>query len=65
MIRPFIPKIVADIAADPAKLEKVNIIVGDFMTFDYMKSNEILSLNLLKDIVKEELKEEFRKAIGK
>ncbi len=65
MIRPFFPKIIADIAADPVKLAKVNIIVGDFMTFDYMKSNEILSLNLHKDIVKEELKEEFRKAIGK
>ncbi len=65
MIRPFIPKIVADIANDPMKLSKVNIIVGDFMTFDFMKSNEILSLNLLKGAVRDELKEEFGKAIGK
>lgn len=65
MIRPFIPQIVSDIAANPRWLEKVNIIVGDFMTKDYMKTNEILSLNLLKGIVKDELKEEFAKAIGK
>jgi hypothetical protein len=30
-----------------------------------MKSNEILSLNLLKGIVKDEAKSEFAKAIGK
>lgn len=65
MVRPYIPQIIADIAANPKWLEKVNIIVGDFMTKDYMKSNEILSLNLLKGIVKEELKEEYAKAIGK
>lgn len=64
MIRPYIPQIIADIAADPKKLDRVNIIVGDFMTQDYMKSNEILSLNLGKGIVRDELKEEFAKAIG-
>lgn len=65
MVRPYIPQIIGDIAANPEWLEKVNIIVGDFMTKDYMKTNEILSLNLLKGIVKDELKEEFSKAIGK
>lgn len=65
MIRPFIPRIVSDIVSDPAKLEKVNIIVGDFMTRDFMKSNEILSLNLEKGIVKPELEAEYRKAVGK
>lgn len=65
MIRPYIPQIVADIAADPEKLDRVNMISGDFMTQDYMKSNEILSLNLLKGIVKDEAKSEFAKAIGK
>ncbi len=65
MVRPFIPQIVSDIAANPEWLEKVNIIVGDFMTKDKMKTNEILSLNLLKGIVRDELKEEFAKAIGK
>lgn len=65
MIRPYFPQIVSDIASDPKKLEKVNIIVGDFMTQDYMKSNEILSLNLLKGIVREEFREEYAKAIGR
>lgn len=65
MIRPYFAQIIADIAANPKWLEKVNIIVGDFMTKDKMKSNEILSLNLHKGIVKDELKEEFAKAIGK
>ena len=65
MVRPYFSQIVADISSDPKKLEKVNVIVGDFMTKDYMKTNEILSLNLLKGIVKDELKEEFAKAIGK
>ncbi len=65
MIRPFIPQIVADIAADESKLEKVNIIVGDFMTRDYMKTNEILSLNLSKGIVRTELEGEYKKAIGR
>ncbi len=65
MIRPYIPQIIGDIAANPEWLEKVNIIVGDFMTKDKMKTNEILSLNLLKGIVKDELRDEFAKAIGK
>ena len=65
MIRPFIPQIVADIAADESKLNKVNVIVGDFMTRDYMKTNEILSLNLSKGIVKTELEGEYRKAVGR
>lgn len=63
--RPFFPKIIADIAADPAMLEKVNIVAGDFMTRDSMKVNEILNLNLLKGVVKDELREEFAAAIGK
>jgi hypothetical protein len=32
MIRPYIQQIVADIAADPEKLDRVNMISGDFMT---------------------------------
>lgn len=63
--RPFFPKIIADIAADSAMLEKVNIVAGDFMTRDSMKVNEILSLNLLKGVVKDERRDEFAAAIGK
>ena len=63
--RPYFPQIIAEIAADPVLLEKVNIIAGDFMTRDYMKANEILSLNLLKGIVKDEMRAEYAAAIGK
>jgi hypothetical protein len=63
--RPLFPGMMAKIAADPVMLEKVNIVAGDFMTFDHMKENEILYLNLCKDTVKPELREEFAKAIGK
>lgn len=65
MIRPYFSQIISDIVANPVWLEKVNIIVGDFMTKDKMKTNEILSLNLLKGIVKDEHKEKFATAIGK
>ena len=63
--RVLFSQIIADIAAEPKMLERVNIVAGDFMAQDYMKANEILSLNLLKGTVKEELKDEFAKAIGK
>ncbi len=63
--RKYFPGIIADIAADPNFVEKANIIAGDFMSADYMKANEILSLNLLKGIVKEEMIDEYKKAIGK
>lgn len=55
----------ADIAADPKMLKKVNVVAGDFMTKDYMKANEILNLNLLKDVVKEDKIQEYKNAIGK
>lgn len=63
--RPYFPGIMADIAADPKMLKKVNVVAGDFMTKDYMKANEILNLNLLKDVVKEDKIQEYKNAIGK
>lgn len=63
--REYFPGIIADIAADPKFVEKANVVAGDFMCADYMKTNEILSLNLLKGIVKEEMIDEYKKAIGK
>lgn len=63
--RPYFPQIMADIAADPELLAKVNIVAGDFMTADHMKENEILYLNLLKNVVKPEKREEYARAIGK
>ncbi len=63
--RIYFPQIIEEIASDPVLLDKVNIIAGDFMTRDHMKENYILWLNLLKNIVKPELREEYAKAIGK
>lgn len=63
-IRPLFAQIIADVAADPVKLDRVNIIAGDFMGRDNMKANKILSLNQLKGIVKEELKNEYEAAIS-
>lgn len=64
MIRPLFGQITGDIASDPVMLDRVNIIGGDFMSRDNMKANKILSLNLLKGIVKEELKNEYKAAIS-
>lgn len=63
--RPYFTQMMAEIAADPVLLEKVNIVAGDFMTDDYMKANEILNFNLLKGIVEEDKIGEYKKAIGK
>ena len=55
MSKPYFPQIISDIAKDPEKLRKVNIVAGDFMTADTSKAALILKLNLLKGIVKNEL----------
>lgn len=57
--RTLFPQLIADVAADPVKLDRVNIIAGDFMSRDYLKANLILRLNLLKGNVKDELIEEY------
>ena len=62
-IRKLFPQLIEDIAADPVKLEKVNIIAGDFMSQDRMKASHILRLNLLKNTVKDELREKFANCI--
>lgn len=62
--RPYFPQIIKEIADDPKLVEKVNIIAGDFMAADYMKAEKILSLNLLKGIVKEEMADEYKKSIN-
>jgi len=58
-IRTLFPQIIADIAADSTMLQRVNIVAGDFMSQDYMKAKEILRLNLLKGVVKDEFIGEF------
>ena len=62
---PLFPQIMADVAADDTMLEKVNIVAGDFMTNTKSKANEILNLNLLKGIVKDDLKQQYATKIGK
>lgn len=62
-VRKLFPQLIEDIAADPVKLEKINIIAGDFMSQDYMKANHILRLNLLKNTVKDELREKFSNCV--
>lgn len=63
MSKPLFPSMMKQVADDPGMLEKVNIVAGDFMTADLMKAKIILNLNLLKGIVKDELKEEYIAAI--
>ena len=62
-IRKLFPQLMADVAADPVMLDRDNIVAGDFMSLDCMKTNEILRLNLLKNLVKDELKEKFENCI--
>ena len=63
--RLYFPQMMNEIASDPALVEKLNIVAGDFMTADHMKSNIILYFNILKDIVKPECKDYYLKSIGK
>ena len=62
-LRPYFSEIIGKIADNPEYLRQANIIAGDFMTEDYMKSELILRLNLLKNTVKDELREEFSEGL--
>lgn len=62
--RMYFPQIIKDIAADPIMLERVNIVAGDFMTRDTAKADKILGLNLLKGVVKDELRAEYAEKIS-
>ncbi len=53
-VRPYFKHIIEQLAINPERLEKVNIIAGDFMTYDYSKVRDILRLNLIKSLVDEE-----------
>lgn len=52
-------KIIEGIADNPKYLNRANIIGGDFMTQDYLKSRHILMLNILKGNVEESRSLEF------
>lgn len=62
-LRPYFKSIIEQIAVDPERLEKVNIVAGDFMTFDHSKVYNILRLNLIKGVVKPGLEAEFEEGI--
>ena len=62
-LRKYFPDIIRGIEENPFYLESANIIAGDFMTYDYMKSRLILRLNLLKNNVKDELIEEYEQGL--
>lgn len=63
MSKPLFPSMMNQIANDSEMLAKVNIVAGDFMSADLMKAKIILNLNLLKGIVKDEMKEEYIAAV--
>ncbi len=58
-LRRHFKAIINTIANNPKYLEKTNIISGDFMTESYFKVREILMLNIKKNTVIEEKREEF------
>ncbi len=62
-LRPYFKSITDAIAGNPEYLKKINIISGDFMTYDYMKSHEILALNVLKGNIKDELVDEYKSGL--
>ncbi len=59
-LRPYFKYIIEQIAVNPERLEKVNIVAGDFMTFDYSKVRDILRLNLIKKCVKKGMEKEYQ-----
>lgn len=62
-LRPYFCEIIEKIAETESYLKQSNIIAGDFMTEDYMKSELILNLNILKNNVKEDLTDEYREGL--
>ena len=63
LLRPYFQGIIDGIAENPYYLQQANIIAGDFMTKDYMKSEAILRLNLLKDNVTESQETAYREGL--
>ena len=59
MVRPHLKYIYDAIRNTPRYLDRANIIAGDFMTRDYEKSREIIKLNLDKNNVIEDKRDEF------
>ncbi len=62
-LKPYYKYIIEQIAIEPKRLEKVNIVAGDFMTFDYSKVRDILRLNLIKQCIKSGMEKEFQNGL--
>lgn len=58
-LRPYFKDIINQIKSNAKYLKRANIIASDFMTDDYMKSSEILKLNIYKNNIIEEKIDEF------
>ena len=63
-MRRYFPGLMREIEKNDFYLESANIIAGDFMTLDFMKSRTILRLNLAKGNVKPEKEEEYRQKLN-
>lgn len=63
ILKPHFHEFTKTISNNPKYLKKANIIAGDFMTDDHMKSRLILTLNADKGIVKDELEEEYLRGL--
>lgn len=63
-MRRYFPRLMREIEQNDFYLESANIIAGDFMTLDFMKSRTILRLNLAKGNVKPEKEEEYRQKLN-
>lgn len=64
-LRPYYQNIIDTIKENETYLKKVNVISGDFMTDGYDKCREIIRLNLFKNTVKDEFREEFEAQLEK
>ncbi|MBQ7500614.1 MAG: hypothetical protein IJT91_06940, partial [Clostridia bacterium] len=51
------------ISRNPYYLDQANVIAGDFMTADYSKAAQILSLNINKGNISEDKTEEFKQGL--
>ena len=63
-LRKYFPDMIKGIEENPFYLESANIIAGDFMTEDYMKTSAILKLNLLKGNVIPEYAQAYEKSLS-
>ncbi len=62
-LRPYFKSIIESVENNERYLSRANIVAGDFMTEDYMKSSLILRLNLAKNNIIEALREDFQEKL--